>query len=320
MTRYQQTAVLAAAMGLGSIGLTSIASAQNMMPPGEPTARPPLDGAIRVSDSVQLPNWPAGFVAKPVDDQAGLYKPIANATEAALTRNGFKDFVERLSEPDRDRIRKTELDKQSTADLNNRIGELREKFKQKYASEFDISDPGRVFDSNSVQVAVGEVSDPNLARDRFPVPARDTGGEARMASGRIEAPHPEAQGDQKPIDPYLTTGRKVALVGLKGTIDSMPPMNLSLAHEFLGSWKIDIPDSVTGRELQESLLKHLTMLNDDSPNWPQSVNDAKRLFVQHVMAAVYDINAPTQMRDTADGTTQLPPKSVDPSQKDRLKP
>ena len=111
-----------------ALGLATVASGQNLMPPGEPPARPaPAEGAI-ITPAIQLPQWPAGFVGKPVEEQANIYRALSMATEAALTPDGFDDFIRRLSDPDRTRLKKDALASQDT-ELNKRIDRLREKFK-----------------------------------------------------------------------------------------------------------------------------------------------------------------------------------------------
>lgn len=292
MKSTKRTAFLAAA----AIAVPSVVFAQEAPPqPSIDNKQPLMDGAIRTS-AIQLPDWPAGFIPRPVEEKASIFRPIAKATEAAITDNGFDEFVQRLSEPDRKRIMKDDAARKESEDLNHRISRLREKFRQKYDADFNLNDPARVFDA-PVQVAQAEVSDPNLAVDRFPVAASlKTDREAQMASGRIDRINPRFPDDGRKTN-YLGMGKKVAIVCLPSDDLSVPGVNASLSHEFLDQWKLDIPDSVTGQRLHDNLLRELTRLDENSANWPGNMNDAKRLFVQHVLAAAYDL-------PTAPPTTQ----------------
>jgi hypothetical protein len=49
------------------------------------------------------------------------------------------------------------------------------------------------------------------------------------------------------------------------------------------------------------------VLNDDSANWPGNVNDTKRLFVRHVLAAMYDIPASAATGDRGDAPSRPEP-------------
>jgi len=52
------------------------------------------------------------------------------------------------------------------------------------------------------------------------------------------------------------------------------------------SWKLDIPDEVSGEQLKSNLMKHFDMLDADKANWPADKVEADRLFAHHVLAAL----------------------------------
>jgi hypothetical protein len=278
-------------------GMSSLAIAQNgptMMPPDAP--RPEPGGAIQ-TERIRPPHqWPAGFIGRPVDQQAHIFKPLTTATGAALAKNGFNDLTERLTEPDRKRVNENRYAQQDFPELDKLAAELREKFRQKYGVEFNVDDPARVFDIR-VQVAQGEVIDPNLARDRFPLPAMESTTEARMASGRIEPANVPGEAEKKTEEHYLTTGRKVAIVSLPTSPADLSAITVSLSHESLDNWKIDIPDNITGKQLHDNLFRELTKLNEMSAHWPSNVNEAKRAFVRQVVIALYDLKDEPKMDD-----------------------
>ena len=61
-----------------------------------------------------------------------------------------------------------------------------------------------------------------------------------------------------------------------------------MIHEFPGTWKIDIPDSVDGPKLQANLERELTAVKNMKDQWPADQNDAYRLVGHHILMAVMD--------------------------------
>jgi hypothetical protein len=58
------------------------------------------------------------------------------------------------------------------------------------------------------------------------------------------------------------------------------------------AWRLDIPDQVTGEQLKQNLLNHLTEVGNMKDQWPANKLDGQRAFVHHVMMAV--LNKPVQ--------------------------
>jgi len=58
------------------------------------------------------------------------------------------------------------------------------------------------------------------------------------------------------------------------------------------SWRLDIPDQVTGEQLKQNLQNHLTELGNMKDQWPSDKLEAQRAIVHHVMTAV--MNKPVQ--------------------------
>lgn len=58
------------------------------------------------------------------------------------------------------------------------------------------------------------------------------------------------------------------------------------------AWRIDAPDQVTGEQLKQNLLNHLTEVGNMKDQWPADKLGAQRAFVHHVMMAV--MNKPVQ--------------------------
>jgi hypothetical protein len=65
----------------------------------------------------------------------------------------------------------------------------------------------------------------------------------------------------------------------------MPDLTFNLESTGL-SWKLDIPDSITGEQLKSNLMKQFDMLESDKANWPADMNEGYRVFAHHVLAAL----------------------------------
>ena len=63
---------------------------------------------------------------------------------------------------------------------------------------------------------------------------------------------------------------------------------IPLIHELPDTWKIDLPDNIDGQKLQDNLLKHLTLLDEDRANWPSDEFDAYRAMARHMITAVME--------------------------------
>lgn len=72
-----------------------------------------------------------------------IYEVLAEATEAAVTPNGFDDLVERLAENDQGRF--AGIAEADFKPLDDRVNPLRAAYKGKYGLDFDINDPAAVF-------------------------------------------------------------------------------------------------------------------------------------------------------------------------------
>jgi hypothetical protein len=99
-----------------------------------------------------------------VADLTLIYHTLGEATEAAFTRGGFDDLVERLSKPDRDRI--GDFAKQTFADLDGLADELNKSWKAKYGSDFDMDN--KAFENWAVVQKAGESSDKTHANVMIP--------------------------------------------------------------------------------------------------------------------------------------------------------
>jgi len=200
-----------------------------------------------------------------------IYTMLGQVTNAALTKGGFNDLVERFNDADRNRIGpyiKDKNNKEKFDVLDGRIAQFQKDWKAKYNENFKIHKDDLVFGNSMFTVAQGEIGkDAVLAGERLPA---------------ADSSKPVTGGDRN-----LDKGRNVAYVTVAAS-HGLPELKVPLIHELPDVWKIDVPDSVDGKKLYDNLLNHLTMANEHKDQWPSDVNDAYRMVSHHVLMAVLD--------------------------------
>jgi hypothetical protein len=265
-----------------------------------------------VAGSITLP---AGITRTETDDAEGIRDVVATSTEAALTKGGFDDLVERLVDADRNRI--GDFAEQDMTELDGRIQQIRDAWQAKYNEEFDIEDEEAVY-GVALAIVQGEVSDPALVQGNWPV--RSTPSIAdRAANAADEAMNGDAQpaaarenmdDAASPNNRNLEQGREVAVIEFAES-HGQPSVVLSLIHENPDNWRIDIPDDVSGQELADNLLAQLTIVGDSAASWPADKNDAYRLVTHHVLLGLEGVSADTASDATGDGFNDRAPAAND---------
>jgi len=206
-----------------------------------------------------------------------IYTMLSQVTNAALTKGGFDDMVERFNDADRNRIGpwiKDKNNKERLDVLDGRIAQFQKDWKAKYGENFKIRKDDVVFGHPMFIVAQGEIGkDAQLAGERLPA---------------ADPSHPITGGDRN-----LEKGRNVAYVTVAAS-HGLPELKVPLIHELPDVWKIDVPDTVTGQKLYDNVLKHLTMVNEQKDQWPSDVNDAYRAVSHHLLLAILDVDESTQ--------------------------
>ena len=206
---------------------------------------------------------------------------VAQVTQAAITKGGFDDLVERFVDQDRNRV--GEYAESDFKDLDGRIEQLQRAWQQKYHQEFDM-DAAKVL--ASAQAVEGEITDPVALLRNWPV---NVTTEAAQAKANPDEP---ANTENTEDNGNIEKGRGIGVLRLPA--DSMLPMlDISLIDE-AGGWKIDLPNSRTGKQIHDDLLTHLTYLGEHADQWPSNVEDAYRMFAHHVMMAVDGVDVSQQ--------------------------
>jgi hypothetical protein len=210
---------------------------------------------------------------------------LGDVAEAALSKDGLDDVVERFVDADRNRIGKADLDKGNDA-LNALVASIAGDWKAKYNTDFDIHDPEKVLNASFMTATVGELSKDaggvkvDVDTDRKLGGGTETKLDVDRKSGADSPRSPSA--DTNANDP----GRNVATATIAAS-HGAPALTVPLIHE-AGGWKIDVPDTLDAARLRTNLIAHLTEVQNTKAQWPASADEACRAVTHHVLMAVMD--------------------------------
>jgi len=271
-------------------------------------------------------------------EQQSIRKTLAMATDAVLSDNGLSQLNETLAPEDRARLNNSS---QGASALKQQVDQLRQSWKDKYGSDFDIKNDQLALAQVQIQ-GVGQLDEARLAGERNS-PERSQGlnpnssGQSSGMDNRSTTQPSDATGSDRGQGGSQSSGtsprsdagnantggsgaysdRSAANSGnssdtgtqanrsgsANGTAQGMnmataiipqgqglPQVNVNLVRESGDRWCIDLPDSVDAQQLQDNLVRHLTMINQDKSSWPADANDAYLLVSHHVMAALTDTN------------------------------
>jgi hypothetical protein len=212
---------------------------------------------------------------------------VANVTDAALTKDGLNDVVERFVDADRNRIGKGDL-KSGNDQLNALVANIRTAWKAKYNSDFSIKDEDRVFSPQFMTATTGEIpkgaagADIKVDVDKNLQPGQST---------KVDVKTDNKSGIDSPTSPAADTnrndpGRNIATVSIPAS-HGAPALTVPLIHEATG-WKIDVPDTLDAAKLRSNLVAHLTEVQNMKDQWPATADEAYRAVAHHVLMAVMD--------------------------------
>jgi len=210
---------------------------------------------------------------------------ISHVTEAALTKDGVDDVVERFVDADRNRIGKGDLNSGNEA-LNTLVAAIRADWKAKYNSDFTIHDEDRIFSPQFMSATTGEIPkdaagvDVKVDTDRKLGGGTETKVDVDRKSGIDSPTSPSA--DTNRNDP----GRNISAVTIPAS-HGAPALTVPLIHE-AGGWKIDVPDTLDAAKLRSNLIAHLTEVQNMKDQWPATADEAYREVAHHVLMAVMD--------------------------------
>jgi hypothetical protein len=225
-----------------------------------------------------------GTAAAP--DAEGIRDVLASTTEAAFTRGGFDDLVERFVDNDRNRI--GNFAEQDHDDLNAKIDAFLTAWKDKYNQDFDIEKEELVY-SEKVKIQQGEIGgaarlagekvDADVDTDTRKTP---DGGTRTDVDVNVQNNTGVDRPDSKAADANRNDpGRNVASVTIPAS-HGLPETRVPLVHEFPDAWKIDLPDTVDGPKLKANLSQAIDKVMAQKGQWPADVNEAY-LAVSHTV-------------------------------------
>jgi len=299
MKRHLTVTLAALVVGGGFALLSGPATRAEDKPDQSAKAADQSDQSARSAGAADKParvTFPAGVKLKDDPNKAdhgAILKPLATLTEAVLTKNGFDDALERLVDQDRNRIGKEGAAERKYDDLNGRVDSLRKAWKAKYGKDFKI-DTDKAF--AQVATLAGEVENPQAVAGGWPVPpVSPAAGEAVTAGAK------QSGGTNANADSNIEKGRDIAIATFpEARAGKQPALNVSLIQE-LGGWRIDVPNTTTGQQLHDNLLKHLNHLADMQSQWPVEPEVAELVFARHVLMAVYGVDLQGEKRPGSEG-------------------
>jgi hypothetical protein len=210
-------------------------------------------------------------------DAKDIRETLKDVTEAAVKKGTFDDLTERLAAPDRQRIGK--FADQKFDDLDGRADEFLKDWKAKYNEDFDIDKAEDIYNDQMVSISTINPGEARTAGEKIKEGAKDAGEAIKDTAKSAVGKESAEDAAKKDADRPTATATIAASHGL-------PEVKLNLVSEYPNKWKLDLPDSIDGQKLKDSVLKHLTMVDEDKANWPADKADAYRMVSHHMLLAV----------------------------------
>jgi hypothetical protein len=245
-------------------------------------AGPDMNAVNQPDSATATPSLPNGFVVKNEDAAAGVNTTLAQLTRRAVTKDSYDSFFSGfLSDlASRDKARAKEFKGADQKHLNELIGLLQTEWRAKYNQDFGLTDTDLAFYAQFPMVQ-GEVSDASSAANNWS--AAPTADQAVMAGVNSAQQQCNAKA--------LTNGRAVAIVRIPAG-DGLPDINVSLLHQTLEGWYVDLPVDRSGEQIYNDLSSQLTFLTTHQDKWPGAVSEGYRMIARGVAASLYGVSRP----------------------------
>jgi len=256
----------------------------------EKTGEAIKSGAEKVKDAVTPSRDAAAAASKDQSKHAEeIHDVMAQVTEAALTKDGLDDMVERFVDADGNRLGQNKDALKADDTLNGRIAEFQKDWKAKYNQDFDIKDEDKVYDTSFAMITEGEEGRARTAGATISgdvnTPAGSADVKAENKTG-VDVPKPNTNGQTDADKNLNDPGRNIATVHIAAS-HNMPALDVPMIHE-AGGWKIDVPDSMDAAKFHQNVLNALTHCDEMKDKWPSDPNEAYRAVTHSVLLAIFD--------------------------------
>jgi hypothetical protein len=312
MKKHLCIVATAAALTVGGLSYTSFAEDAN----GNKTVTEKAGDAIKnaeVKTGLRSADQASQEQTKSAEE---IHDVMAQVAEAALTKDGMNDVVERFVDADRNRLGQNKDQFKNDDTMNGRIAELQKDWKAKYGTEFDIKDEDKVYNLQFAQISEGEQGartagekisgDANTAGPGASASGNVGGDHGVSASGNVntdtgtanvnvdnktgvDKPSVNSSGQTAADTNRNDPGRNIATVHIAES-HGLPALDVPFIHE-AGGWKIDIPDSVDAAKLKANVQTALTELGDKKDQWASTDDEAYRHFSHRLLLAIFDKQA-----------------------------
>jgi hypothetical protein len=222
---------------------------------------------------------------------------LREVTNAAFTKGGFDDIVERFSDRDRARFDKDGFTEQKHETLDGRIAQLQKDWKEKYGNDFNLTSAGTVFGPSFAAIATPPTA---VAAGERTGPTNDQNREETNRKSDNN-PKPERNVDRGDSISYPDA----TVVLAEG--QQMPEVRIDMRREAMGRFKIDVPDTFTARQLYDNLLKELTIFDEGKSSWPDNPDEGYRMASHRVFMAVSSTQDMSSENKPAEGMPARPP-------------
>jgi len=280
--------IAAAALTIGGF---SLAWAQDAAPAGTPSSDTGNAGTVRKEAAENLGIGTADKASKDQSKHAEeIHDVMAQVAEAAITKGGLDDLVERFVDADRNRLGQNKDALKEDDTFKGRVAQIQKDWKDKFNQDFDIKDEDKVYNLAFAQIMEGEQGKARTASgvDINANVNPDTGKANVDVNNRtgVDAPKTNTDGQAAADTNRNDPGRNIATVHIVES-HGMPALDVPLIHE-AGGWKLDIPDSVDAAKLRSNMLTALTDIGEKKDKWPGEVDDAYRHLTHRVLLAIFD--------------------------------
>jgi len=305
-------AILAAAASVSLVGF-SLTSQADEITSSKTTINTSGNNSANMVDNNTLANStpltvPNGFQQKKLESESAIKTGLVKLTDRAVTKGDFNSYLAEFAAQDKARAR--EFKGADQKKLDDVIASIQTAWKAKYNQSFAVNDKNVVFGSEYA-ILQGEVLDPNIAIDNWPVqpvplntlnlndknPAQMNGAAMPVNNSTADRTPIESNGKTNDQDRQislakLTKGRDVALVRMPGRSNE-PGLTVSMIFQFPDFWRIDVPNNRAGADIYNDLYAHLDYINQHQSQWPADVSEAYRMVAYHAAAAAYGVKLPS---------------------------